>query len=91
MNTHTHTSAEWAAFLSLGVSGGAIWTGLFLLVVDADLEDFDPRPALRRVVESPAADRVLIAVTNARHNLREAALTAAALLMLLTARPEALR
>lgn len=57
--------------LSLGVGVWASWAALMWLLVDASRSDFDPRPALRRVVESG----------------REAALTAAALLSLLVPTP----
>jgi hypothetical protein len=65
----TLTLNDWLAGLCFGISGCAVWSGVFLLVVDADLKDFDPRPTLRRVAESPAADRLLIEVVNARHAL----------------------
>lgn len=44
---HTHSLAEWAAFLSLGVSIPAAVSIPFWLTYDADLADFDPRPAVR--------------------------------------------
>ncbi|MEU9333197.1 hypothetical protein AB0D49_08525 [Streptomyces sp. NPDC048290] len=103
---HTHTPAEWTGFLLLGAAGSAVWSGLFLLVVDAEVTDFDPRPAVRRAIAvvGPPVRRA-VAVTHqeavhaghavnrsigacvlaARHARRDAAWTAAALLMLLTA------
>lgn len=85
MTGHTHSLAEWAASLSLGVVPvGAIW--FVLAFAGADLAYFDPRPLLGR-----AADRALVEAVNARLILRDAAITAAALLALLTIRPEALR
>jgi hypothetical protein len=94
--TQTHSLAEWVAFLSLGVGGYAALSVPFFLLVDADRADFDPRPALARAVESGRLDPLLVAVVNARHDardaLREAVLTAAALLMLISpAAPEATR
>jgi len=78
----------------------------FFLLVDADLADFDPRPAVRRVLNTDAGARAVVAVFNAkadaaelaadarifaRLSLREAAVTAAALLALLTITPGATR
>lgn len=90
------TPAEWGEALSIALilTGGA--GGLFFLTVDADPTDFDPRPALRRTVESGRLDPALITVVNARHTAhdtaarvrsvgRNTAVSAAALLMLLTA------
>jgi hypothetical protein len=72
-----------AIFLGL-VPVGAI--GFVLAFAGADLAYFDPRPLLGR-----AGDRLLVEAVNARFLLRDAALTVAALLSLLTIRPEALR
>jgi hypothetical protein len=47
-----HTPTEWAAFLSLGVSVHAALSVPYFVFVDADLCDFDPRPAVRRALES---------------------------------------
>jgi hypothetical protein len=93
MTGHTHTPAEWAQMVSLAVSGYAAFSVPYFVLVDADLKDFDPRPAVSRVVESGRLDLLLIAVTNARltaqaaavrarHIPRDAALTVAALLIL---------
>ncbi|MEV6180136.1 hypothetical protein [Streptomyces sp. NPDC052015] len=81
--SHTHTPAEWAAMGSLSIGLYASASVFYFLLVDADREDFDPRPLLRLV-----ADRVLVEAVNARLALRDAALTAAALLALLTITPE---
>lgn len=111
----THSLAEWAAFLSLGVGGYAAFSAPFFLLVDADLVDFDPRPAVRRAAESvrgaaesgrlvpawlaavdaghtaswvaasalhPFRPGVAYALTTCRLFLRDAAYTAAALLIL---------
>lgn len=51
MNGHTHDLAEWAAFLSLGLSISSAASIPFWLLVDAGLADFDPRPWLARGVE----------------------------------------
>jgi hypothetical protein len=92
-----------ASAVSLGVSAAAVVSIPALLFADATRADFDPRPALRRAVESGRFDPALIAVTNARHTAREtavrvrrtplhAAISAAALLSLLfPASPEATR
>jgi hypothetical protein len=90
---HTHTLSEWAAFLSLAVGVHGTYSVPWFLFVEADLKDFDPRPAVRRAIEAGQYDAALIAVTNARltaqaaavrarHIPRDAALTVAALLSL---------
>ncbi|HSE05917.1 MAG TPA: hypothetical protein VLK35_17345 [Methylomirabilota bacterium] len=86
MSGQTHSLTEWASVLSLGLSISAAVSIPFWLTYDADLVDFDPRPLLGR-----AGDRVLVEAVNARLTLRDAAITCAALLALLTVRPEALR
>jgi hypothetical protein len=91
--SHTHTPSEWAAFISLGVSFWSSCSAVVWLTADADLKDFDPRPAVSRAIEAGQYDTALIAVTNARltaqaaavrarHIPRDAALTVAALLSL---------
>lgn len=81
--------ADWAAFLSLGTAIPAAALAPWLLLLDADLADFDPRPALDRLARSGRIDPLLLAVANAKHDAREArrwaAITVAALLLLLTA------
>lgn len=83
MTAHTHTAAEWLAFLLLGVSSAAL-IPFVLAFAGADLGYFDPRPALRT-----AADRVLVEAVRSKTTVREfprdAALSLAALSMLLTA------
>jgi hypothetical protein len=74
------------AAISLGVGVAAAGFIPALLLADAHRGDFDPRPLLGR-----AGDRLLVEAVNARLLLRDAAITAAALLALLTVRPEALR
>jgi hypothetical protein len=78
----THTPAEWLAFLSLGLSLTSATASPFLLLVDADHFAW---PDLRPLLESRTADRLLVEVVTAKAVLRDAALSAAALLMLLTA------
>ncbi|GAB2731460.1 hypothetical protein [Streptomyces bullii] len=93
---------DWAAALSLAIAGYGALSVPYFLLVDADPADFDPRPAMRRALDSGRLDPALIAVANTRHAAteaadraralpRETALTVAALLMLLTATPEATR
>jgi hypothetical protein len=82
----THTPAEWAAAVSLGVGAWASCASLLYLLHDAELTDFDPRPLLAAV-----RDRLLVEIVRARHAMRDAALTAAALLLILTVQPEASR
>jgi hypothetical protein len=94
--SHTHDLAEWAAFLSLGVGVHAAFSVLYFLLVDSDAaRDFDPRPALSRAVESGRLDLLLIAVADAKYDVRqavhasrEACRDAAALLILLTTSPK---
>lgn len=65
-----HSPAEWAQSLSAGVSVVGV-IGFALAFADADLADFDPRPAIVRVVESGRVDPLLIAVANARFDGRQ--------------------
>lgn len=70
----THSPADWAASLSLGVGVHAALSVPYFLAVDADLVDFDPRPAVRRVLDSGRFDWLLITVTNTRLAARDAGL-----------------
>lgn len=99
----THTLAEWAAMVDIAVSGYASFSTFWFLFVDAKPSDFDPRPAVSRAVESGEWDRLLVAVSNAKTDAcaaadrvrtlpRDAAISLAALLMLLSpSAPEATR
>ncbi|MDX3516229.1 hypothetical protein PV755_46360 [Streptomyces caniscabiei] len=90
-----------AVFLGVGVAG--VVSIPALLFADAHRTDFDPRPAVRRAVESGRFDAALIAVPAAKHAAHraavrvqraplDAALSAAALLaLLLPASPEGAR
>lgn len=88
--THTHSLAEWAAFLSLGVGVHASFSVFYFLLVDAHRSDF-PRLWQAAVDARHTFDRALMAglrwveavALDARLTVREAALTAAALLALL--------
>lgn len=101
----TTSPAEWAAGGCAGVSAISV-IALAMAFVDADAAYFDPRPAVRRALVSPAVCWLLNEVSKAhadvrelagearlfaRLSLREAALTAAALLALLTITPGATR
>ncbi|MFF7946961.1 hypothetical protein [Streptomyces griseorubiginosus] len=100
---HAHTPADWAQMLCFATSGYAALSVPYFLTVDADLTDFDPRPGLARLVESGRVDALLVAVANAKHSARtaaararhiprDAAISLAALLLLLSAPgPEATR
>ncbi|MCX4703930.1 hypothetical protein [Streptomyces sp. NBC_01373] len=75
---HTHSLSEWAAFVSLGVSGYAALSAPYFVFVDADLKDFDPRPALARIrlavwdaVRSDAAYPLLREWSNTKCDVRE--------------------
>lgn len=100
MNTvHVHSLDDWLAMICIAVSGAASFSSPYFLFVDADLADFDPRPAVSRTVESGRVDALLVAVgpalyavrQAARLSLRDAAVSAAALLALLLPAPEATR
>lgn len=99
MTGHTHSLSEWAAFGSLGISiHAALSVPYFLLVESESARDFDPRPAVRRALNTDLGARAVVAMFNAqtdlrelaadlrqytRLSLRETALTVAALLALL--------
>lgn len=102
MSGHVATASEWAEMTSLAVALYASVSVPFFLLVDADLADFDPRPAVFRQVESGRFDALLVAVANvkydarefvvdarsfARLSLRDSAFTATALLALLVPAP----
>lgn len=78
-----HTPAEWAAVSCAAVSAYSTYSAFYFLLVDANRSDFDPRPVVRRAIESGRLDGALIAVTNAKHDARTVAARAAALLALL--------
>lgn len=83
--------------LSLGVSGYAALSAPYFVFVDADLCDFDPRPALARsrsplwqtaVHAGHDVNRALASGQRAAAlSARDAAISLAALLMLLTTAP----
>ena len=102
----THSLADWLAVVSFGIGSHAALCVPYFLTVDADLVDFDPRPAVSRAIESGRLDAVLVTVANARYDvrvfvadarqfaalsLRDAAFTVAALLALLFPASEATR
>jgi hypothetical protein len=101
--SHTHDLTEWAAFLSLGVGVHGAFSAPYFLFVNATRADFDPRPAVRRAIESGRVDPLLVAVANAKYDAhrvadrakhipRDAAITTAALLaLLIPTAPEATR
>jgi hypothetical protein len=96
--SQTHSLAEWASVLSLGVAVHASFSVPYFLLVDVARSDF-PRLWQAAVHARHDVDRAYAsglrlaadAVLYARLTLRDAAFTAAALLALLTIRPEALR
>jgi hypothetical protein len=65
---HVHSLDEWLAMICIAVSGYAAFSAPYFLLVDADLADFDPRPAVRR-----AAPVVQEALVFAGHDLNRAA------------------
>lgn len=76
MNTlHTHTLDDWLAMICIAVSGYASFSAPYFVFVDADLRDFDPRPAVRRIV--PVVQEALVfaghdlnrAVASVRHEV----------------------
>ncbi len=68
--SQTHDLAEWVSFLSLGLSISSAVSVPFWLTYDADPCDFDPRPAVRRAIESGRFDPALCAVANAKYDAR---------------------
>jgi ABC-type phosphate transport system auxiliary subunit len=82
--------ADWAAAGSLGLSAIGL-IALALAFADADLAYFDPR----RLLDTDLGGRLLVEIARAKHTVRDAsrdaAVSAAALLMLLTAAPESAR
>ncbi|MGW1615734.1 hypothetical protein ACWCQZ_41060 [Streptomyces sp. NPDC002285] len=84
---HTHTPAEWAAAGSLGLTAISL-ISFALSFAGADAAYFDPRRPLGRLVESGHIDPLLITVGPALASARNAVLDAAALLILLTTRPQ---
>jgi hypothetical protein len=81
----THTPTEWAAFLSLGLSLTSATASPCFLLVDADHFAW---PNCRPLLESRAADWLLVEVVNAKATVREACLNTAALIVLLTTSPK---
>jgi hypothetical protein len=99
MTGHTHSLAEWASVVSGAISVYAALSVPYFVLVDAHREDF-PRlwqaaVHARHDVNRAVASLVQLAredVAYVRFSLREAALTAAALLaLLLPASPEVAR
>jgi hypothetical protein len=81
----TTTPAEWAAFLSLGLSLTSAAATPYFLLVDADHFAW---PDCRPLLESRTADRLLVELVNAKATVREACLNTAALIVLLTTSPK---
>lgn len=86
MNGHTHSLAEWAAFLSLGLAVWAVEAAVIWLIADA--ESLDPRRPVARVLDSGRLDPLLILVGPLLAAARESVRDAAALLILLTTTPK---
>ncbi|MEH0657675.1 hypothetical protein QA860_08010 [Streptomyces stelliscabiei] len=92
--SQTHSLAEWASVLSLGIAVHASFSVPYFLLVEASRSDF-PRLWQAAVHARHDVDRALASVlllvadgvTYARLALRDAAFTAAALLALLTITP----
>jgi hypothetical protein len=84
----THSLAEWASVLSLGIGVHSAFSVFYFLLVDASRRDFDPRPLLARAVRSEAVYPLLREWATARHASREALRDVAALLLLLTTSPK---
>ena len=71
MSYQAHSPAEWAQMLFLAVSAYGALSAPYFVFVDADLKDFDPRPAVRRA--APVVHPVLVF---AGHDLNRAVATA---------------
>ncbi len=56
--------------VDIAASGYAAFSCFYFLLVDADLADFDPRPAMFRAVESGRLDPVLVMVANVKYGAR---------------------
>lgn len=84
---HTHDIPEWIAYLSLGASVYAAWAAFCFLFVDATRADF---PRLWQAAVHARHDMARAAAAGQRL-ARDAAITAAALYMLLTINPESAR
>lgn len=69
----THSLADWLAVVSFGIGTHAAMSVPYFLTVDVDPGYFDPRPALSRLLESGRLDVSLIAVANAKWDVRETA------------------
>lgn len=70
--SQTHSLAEWASVLSLGIGVHAGFSVPYFLLVDASLRDFDPRPLLARALESGRLDPLLILVGPVKYDARHA-------------------
>jgi hypothetical protein len=73
----THSLSDWLAVVSFAVGVHASYCVPYFLTVDADLADFDPRPAVSRAgyrvrlaLESGDWDGLLIAVANVTYSVR---------------------
>jgi hypothetical protein len=67
--THTHTLADWLAMICVAASGYGALSAVYFLLVDADARDFDPRPAVRRALETDRLRPAWQAAVNAGHDL----------------------
>lgn len=90
----THTPAEWAEMVALAFGIWGTCSALYFLLVDADLADFDPRPALETGRLAPAWQIAVHAghdfnrtIRSLAHASAEAYRDAAALLLMLTTIP----
>jgi hypothetical protein len=71
----TATPTEWVEALSLALMAcGTVSVPYFLLFVDADPADFDPRPTARRLLDTDAGARLLVETVRARYTLTALAL-----------------
>jgi hypothetical protein len=85
----THTLAEWAAFLSLGLSMASAMAVPFVLLVEADHWAWpNLQPLAHRVTESGRVDPLLLVVGPAWAAACDAARDLAALIVLLTTSPK---
>ena len=75
----THSLADWLAVVSFGIGAHAAMSVPYFLTVDADLCDFDPRPAVRCATKAVhlravyAASDLAWAAASVRHELVPAA------------------
>jgi hypothetical protein len=70
----TTTPTEWVEAVSIALMLCGTVAVPFFLLVDADPSDFDPRPVVRRLLDTDAGARLLVEIVRARYTLTALAL-----------------